>query len=77
VSFRGLPWATVGILIRLLFISQQKSRPIMVSGIVEAYEVRVGSRVARRVLKVLVEEDIGVHAGKQARVSRPVFARSH
>lgn len=51
------------VLIALLFLSQQKSGPLVVSGIVEADEIRVGSRVGGRVLKVLVEEGTAVCAG--------------
>lgn len=50
-------------LVGLLFLSQQKSGPLIVSGFVEADEIRVGSRVGGRVLKVLVEEGAGVRAG--------------
>lgn len=51
------------VLIGLLFVSQQKSGPLVVSGFVEADEIRVGSRVGGRVLKVLVEEGSIVRAG--------------
>jgi len=47
----------------LLIVSQQKSRPLIVSGFVEADEIRVGSRVAGRVLKFLFEEGTGVRTG--------------
>ncbi len=50
-------------LVGLLFVSQQKSGPLVVSGFVEADEIRVGSRVGGRVLKVLVEEGTSVCAG--------------
>ena len=51
------------VLIGLLFVSQQKSGPLVVSGFVEADEIRVGSRVGGRVLKVLVEEGSLVRKG--------------
>ncbi len=50
-------------LIGLLFVSQRQSGPGVVSGFVEADEIRVGSRVGGRVLKVLVEEGTPVDAG--------------
>lgn len=34
------------VLIGLLFVSQQKSRPLIVSGFIEADQIRVGSRVS-------------------------------
>ena len=51
------------VLIGLLLVSQQKSGPLVVSGFIEADEIRVGSRVGGRVLKVLVEEGSNVRAG--------------
>ena len=51
------------VLIGLLFVSQQKSGPLIVSGFVEADEIRVGSRVGGRVLRILVDEGTSVHAG--------------
>jgi HlyD family secretion protein len=50
-------------LVGLLFVSQQKSGTLVVSGFVAADEIRVGSRVGGRVLKVLVEEGTSVCAG--------------
>ncbi|HQX52783.1 MAG TPA: efflux RND transporter periplasmic adaptor subunit [Planctomycetaceae bacterium] len=44
------------VLVGLLVYSQQRTGPVTVSGFVEADEIRVGSRVGGRVLKVLVEE---------------------
>jgi len=44
------------VLIGLLVYSQQTSGPLVVSGFIEADEIRVGSRVGGRVLKVLVSE---------------------
>lgn len=51
------------VLIGMLFFSQQRSGPLIVSGFVEADEIRVGSRVGGRVLKVLVEEGDELTAG--------------
>ncbi|APZ92426.1 HlyD family secretion protein [Fuerstiella marisgermanici] len=44
------------VLIGLLVYSQQTSGPLVVSGFIEADEIRVGSRVGGRVLNVLVSE---------------------
>ncbi len=43
-------------LVVLLVYSQQRTGPVVVSGFVEADEIRVGSRVGGRVAAVLVEE---------------------
>jgi len=43
-------------LVALLVYSQQRTGPVVVSGFVEADEIRVGSRVGGRVAAVLVEE---------------------
>lgn len=51
------------VLIGLLIVSQQNSGPLVVSGVVEADEIRVGSRVGGRVLKVLVEEGASICTG--------------
>lgn len=51
------------VLIGLLFVSQRQSGAGIVSGFVEADEIRVGSRVGGRVLKVLVEEGTPVDEG--------------
>jgi HlyD family secretion protein len=46
-----------------LVYSQYRSRPLKVSGFVEAYEIRIGSRVGGRVQKVLVDEGAVVKQG--------------
>ena len=46
-----------------LFLSQRKESRLQVSGLIEADEIRVGSRVGGRVLRVLVEEGQRVRAG--------------
>lgn len=51
------------VLFGLLFLSQQSHGPIVVSGFVEADEIRVGSRIGGRVHKVLVDEGRSVSAG--------------
>lgn len=53
----------VAALLLFLVISQIHSSALMVSGIVEADEARVGSRVGGRVAKVLVEEGKRVQVG--------------
>lgn len=50
-------------LIGLLWHSQQAHGPLMVSGFIEADEMRIGSRVGGRVAKVHVEEGQRVDAG--------------
>lgn len=50
----------ISLLVGLLFMSQQRTGPLTVSGFIEADEIRVGSRVGGRVLKVLVEEGTAV-----------------
>ncbi|MEZ6122753.1 MAG: efflux RND transporter periplasmic adaptor subunit [Planctomycetaceae bacterium] len=50
-------------LVGALVFSQQRRTVLMVSGILEADEIRVGSRVGGRVLRVLVEEGDAVSAG--------------
>lgn len=45
-----------GALLGLLVYSQQRHEPLKVSGLLESYEIRVGSRVGGRVHRVLVEE---------------------
>lgn len=51
-------------LIALLLYSQRSRGPLVVSGFIEADEIRVGSRVGGRVAKVLVEEGQAVPAGE-------------
>ncbi len=48
----------------LLFYSQQRRGPLVVSGFVEADEIRLGSRVGGRVARVHVEEGQAVSAGQ-------------
>jgi HlyD family secretion protein len=55
--------AVVVLLVGLLLFSQQQSGPLVVSGSIEADEIRVGSRVGGRVLKVLVSEGDQVSSG--------------
>lgn len=55
------------ILVALLIYSQQRTGPVVVSGFVEADEIRVGSRVGGRVAEVLVEE------GNQVAASDPLI----
>jgi multidrug resistance efflux pump len=50
-------------LVGLLIRSQQGHPPLVVSGVIEADEIRVGSRVGGRVQEVLVEEGHSVEAG--------------
>ena len=47
----------------LLVYSQFRRGPLKVSGFIEAYEIRIGSRVGGRVQKVLVEEGADVKQG--------------
>ena len=56
--------AVIAVLIGFLFYSQQQSGRVVVSGFVEADEIRVGSRVGGRVLRVLAEEGVRVAAGE-------------
>ncbi|MBD3672318.1 MAG: HlyD family efflux transporter periplasmic adaptor subunit [Planctomycetaceae bacterium] len=51
------------VLLGLLLKDQWSSKPLVVSGIIEADEVRLGSRVGGRVLKVHVEEGEEISAG--------------
>lgn len=55
--------AFVAVLMGLLLFSQQQSGPVVVSGFVEADEIRVGSRVGDRVRHVYVDEGDSVAAG--------------
>ena len=50
-------------LVGLIIYSQFRHEPQRVSGIIEADEVRLGSRVGGRVAKVLVEEGDAVELG--------------
>ncbi len=53
----------VAALIAVLAWSQQRERPLVVSGFVEADEIRLGSRVGGRVASVHVQEGQQVHRG--------------
>lgn len=57
-------FVVIAVLAGLLFYSQTRVEPLKVSGIVEADEIRLGSRVGGRVLKVHVEEGATVEANK-------------
>jgi membrane fusion protein YbhG len=54
-----------------LVYSQYRSGPLKVSGFVEAYEIRIGSRVGGRVQKVLVDEGAVVKKGETLVVLEP------
>ncbi len=51
------------VLVSALMYSQQRIEPLHVSGFIEADEIRIGSRVGGRVLRVHVEEGQSVQAG--------------
>lgn len=51
------------VLLGLLIASQRQVEPLHVSGFIESHEIRVGSRVGGRVLKVHVDEGQPVAAG--------------
>ncbi|MBS0203593.1 MAG: HlyD family efflux transporter periplasmic adaptor subunit [Planctomycetes bacterium] len=51
-------------LVALLVYSQHRDEPLHVSGIIEAHEIRLGSRVGGRVHRVLVDEGQAVKAGE-------------
>ncbi|HEY7086963.1 MAG TPA: efflux RND transporter periplasmic adaptor subunit [Tepidisphaeraceae bacterium] len=55
--------AVVGILIGALFFSQLRHEPLKVSGFIEADEIRVGSRVGGRVMRVEAVEGHVVKVG--------------
>jgi HlyD family secretion protein len=57
--------AIVVALITALVASQRRETPLVVSGFIEADEVRLGSRVGGRVAAVLVEEGTTVAAGQK------------
>ena len=62
---RVLAFALVGLAIfAILIYSQRQAERPKVSGFVEADEIRLGSRMGGRVLKVLVEEGQAVKAGQ-------------
>ncbi|GIX00919.1 MAG: secretion protein HlyD [Pirellulaceae bacterium] len=56
--------ALVLTLLAALFYSQRREEPVVVSGFVEADEIRVGSRLGGRILELLVEEGQEVEAGQ-------------
>jgi multidrug resistance efflux pump len=49
--------------VALLAYSRYRSEPLKVSGFIEAYEIRIGSRVGGRVQRVLVDEGATVKKG--------------
>ncbi|MFN0198873.1 MAG: HlyD family secretion protein [Planctomycetaceae bacterium] len=51
------------ILILVLYYSQMRNEPFKVSGLIEADEIRLGSRIGGRVKQVLAEEGDAVHPG--------------
>lgn len=62
---RALPIAVgVAIISGLLACSQLRTEPAKISGVVEADEIRLGSRVGGRVAEVLVDEGDEVKAGQ-------------
>lgn len=61
--FLLLPLAALA-LIAILLYSQRRTAPLKVSGFVEADDIRVGSRIGGRVLRVLAAEGDGVSAGQ-------------
>lgn len=54
----------VGLLVAALVYSQRSTGPLIVSGFIEADEMRLGSRVGGRVAEVLVEEGADVTPGQ-------------
>lgn len=46
----------IGVLVALVYYSKWSAEPAHVSGVIEADEIRLGSRVGGRVARVLVEE---------------------
>lgn len=55
----------VAVLATLLWYSQQRPQPAVVSGIIEADEIRLGSRVGGRVAQVMAEEGRVVQRGEK------------
>src|SRR5262245_7578102 len=55
--------AVVGVLVGALFFSQWRHEPLKVSGFIEADEIRVGSRVGGRVMRVSAVEGHAVKVG--------------
>ncbi len=58
---------TAGVLVGWLYWRQTRPVPLIVSGFLEADQIRVGSRVGGRVAEVLVQE------GQEVRVGEPLF----
>src|SRR4051794_16085332 len=50
-------------LLAVIVYSQVRKTPLKVSGFIEAYEIRIGSRVGGRVAKVIATEGQSVHNG--------------
>jgi len=57
--------------VALLIYGQYRTEPLKVSGFVEAYEIRIGSRIGGRVEKVLVDEGARVKQGDTLVVLEP------
>jgi len=65
VSKRGIALVVLAaVAIGLLIYSQYKPSPFRVSGFVEAYEIRTGSRVGGRVQKVFIDEGARIKKGE-------------
>lgn len=60
----GIVLVLAVVLAGFLIYRQNRTEPLRVSGIIEADEIRLGSRVGGRVQRVLVEEGAEVHKGK-------------
>ena len=70
-AFKTLMWSRAAALVVLAFLalallvySQRWTEPLKVSGFIEAYEIRIGSRVGGRVQDVLVQEGARVEKGE-------------
>jgi RND family efflux transporter MFP subunit len=59
----GIFVVIVAILLGSIYYTQHRHVPLKVSGFVEAYEIRVGSRVGERVAKAPAIEGAAVHTG--------------
>jgi len=69
---RGIALVVLAALaLALLVHSQFRTEPLKVSGFVEAYEIRIGSRLGGRVEKVLVDEGASVKKGETLVVLEP------
>ncbi len=65
MSKRGIALVVLAaVAIGLLIYSQYKPSPFRVSGFVEAYEIRTGSRVGGRVQKVFIDEGARIKKGE-------------